>query len=177
MPQIHEYYQNPNETIRACKGDIKATAEHYHIPPDLLAAVLLAELDDYDVIDLLGDDWTLWGTEEHSIGITPLRIDNVRNWAIWLPEFGWGEGDDPAKNIRSALEDDKTAILLLAQAIQFRFPSKKICMCPLDQPSRKDETEWGHYQDPTFRLAKHRRIARTITGGIDWRVLTRRTKY
>lgn len=116
---IHAYYQNPKQTIRAYKNDINTAAAAYGVPPDLVAAVLLAELNDYDVYDLLGDDWTLWGAEAHSIGIAQLRIDNVRNWNLSLPEFGGPAAGAPAKAIRAALEEDQRAILLLAQAIRF----------------------------------------------------------
>jgi hypothetical protein len=116
---IHKSCQNPRKTIRAYKDDIKAAAAANGVPPDLVAAVLLAELVDYDLYDLLGDDWVLWGAEEHSIGIAQLRIDNVRNWNLTRPEFEGPASGAPAKAIRTALEENRSAIWLLAQAIRF----------------------------------------------------------
>ncbi len=117
---IHAFYQNPNETIRTYKNEIKIAAESEGVPAELVAAVLLAELNDYGASDLFGDDAVLWKPEEHSIGIAQLRIDNVRNWNLWIPEFGAARGAAiPAYKIRAALETDQSSIELLAQAIRF----------------------------------------------------------
>lgn len=112
-------FVQPENTIRAIKSSIIDSSRRNRVPPDLVAAVLLAELNDYSVGDFLFDDEVLVAPEKHSLGIAQLRIDNVRNWDLRVP----GHALTPAKTIpghiiRAALNTNEYAIELLAQFVR-----------------------------------------------------------
>jgi hypothetical protein len=89
---IVQWWTDPLGTIRKNRTEIISASNAEGVPSDLVAAVLLAELWDYDHFDVLADDDLTIAPEKHSIGIAQLRIDNVRNWHLDYPEIGIPSG-------------------------------------------------------------------------------------
>ncbi len=83
----------------------------------LLATVLLAELEDYDAEIYFGDEENFGFRERyHSIGPAQLRVDNVLKWGLVSPN--WSSRNDKAE-IKKSLLDDTESIYLLAQAVKY----------------------------------------------------------
>ena len=99
--------------------------------------MLYSELSDYTLADFFGDDVMSMNPEEHSIGISQLQINDVRDWNLSLP--AWAGQDPtilPAHTIRRALNSTADSIYLLATAVKYfadqgpRTPSPGIGMNP-----------------------------------------------
>ena len=118
---------NRKNEVLPLKDIIKAASNHYDLPAVLVATVLAAELIDYNVYDYLGDDFTLYKAESHSMGIAQFRIDNMRKWNI----NGW-DHTTPASEIRSCLLDPAESVWILAQVLKYFYDSapqatKNVC--------------------------------------------------
>jgi hypothetical protein len=100
------------------KDSIKSAAQHYHLPSQIVASVLVAELLDYNVYDYLFDDFTIIGPESHSMGLAQFRIDNMRKWNV----NGWDK-TTPASTIRSSLMDPVKSVWILAQVLRKFYDS------------------------------------------------------
>ena len=81
-----QMFVDPERVLRDNAEHIRQAANAEEVPAQLVGAIMLAELWDYDYQDMGGDHIVLWGAEEHSIGIAQLRLDNVRIWNLNLPE-------------------------------------------------------------------------------------------
>jgi RHS repeat-associated protein len=115
---ITQSFIDAQEILRRNKQTISSAASEQQIPAELLAAVLLAEIDDYDLYDFIGDDDLSYNPEERSVGWAQLQIDDVRTWGLSLPEWGPLASLTPAWRIRNSLMDETDAIRLLAQAVR-----------------------------------------------------------
>jgi hypothetical protein len=100
----------PYGWIEMMQDKIRIQAIKFNLPPELIASVILYEMNQYNIFDWI-DEETFSG-QYRSMGIVQMRIDNVRDW---VPSAS-GLQD---KEIRSLLLDPEKSIALLAEAMAF----------------------------------------------------------
>jgi hypothetical protein len=100
----------PYGWINIMRNEIKTQAAKYNLPPELLASVILCELNQYNIMDW-GDEEVLSG-KDHSMGIVQMNIGNVRSWVPSVASLF-------DKEIRLRLYDPSEAIALLAEAMSY----------------------------------------------------------
>ena len=101
----------PNSWIRQLSPKIIAEAKKHDVPEELIASVLLYELNQINVMDTVFDREVFSGNYR-SIGVAQLRYDNVRNW---VPS----QSDSTDREIRAGLIDPTRSVAFLAEAMAF----------------------------------------------------------
>ena len=110
------FMATPNSWIRQLSPEIMAEAKKRDVPEELIASVLLYELNQINVRDTVGDREVFSGSY-HSIGVAQLRYDNVRDW---VPS----QANASTKEIRNKLINPKMSVSLLAEAMAFWSETK-----------------------------------------------------
>jgi RHS repeat-associated protein len=116
----------PYGWVNVMQDEIREQAIRFNLPPELIASVILYEMNQYNIFDWMDEE--VFSSSYHSMGIVQMRVDNVKDWVPSAYELTDSE-------IRDLLLNPEQSIALLAEAMGYWRDTRSVYNYGVSQSS------------------------------------------